>query len=50
MGDNMLVIALQPVTLSNPAANLPQGLLKVLYTLVIKQVHMPSSKLKGIKL
>ena len=46
----ILVIAPQPAKLSNPAANPPCTLLKVPNILVIKQVHMPSSKLKATKL
>ena len=46
---NEKVIALQPAVPSNPMASLLCTTLKVLNTLVIKQVHIPSRKLKATK-
>ena len=45
----MLVIVPQPAMPSNPVTNLLHALLKALKSLIIKQVNMPSSKLKASK-
>ena len=44
------ITALQPAMRSNPVAKLIHALLKVPNALVIKQVHMPSRKLKATML
>ena len=47
---NATVIMMQPTVLENPVAYLPCTLLKVPNGLVIKQVCIPSGKLKTAKL
>ena len=46
----MPIIKTQPAMLTNSVANLQCSLVKVPNTLVIKQVHITSSKLKATKL
>ena len=46
----MLAIVIQPAISSKPAANPPCTLLKVANALVIKQMCIPSSKIKTTKL
>ena len=45
-----LAIVLQPTTLQNPVASPLRSMLKAPNTLVIKQVRMPTGKLKAAKL